>query len=94
MTIVYALYHEYENNEGEDEVKEIGLFTTRERAQEAINPLLEKPGFRDHPYGFKIYECRLDADLAWTEGFISGDPTASLPGTEGYDKYGHITRKQ
>lgn len=94
MTTVYALLHEYENEQGEDEVKEIGLFSTKERAQEAIRPLLEKPGFRDHPYGFKIYECRLDNDLAWTEGFISGDPNAALPGTDGYDDQGHIRPKK
>jgi hypothetical protein len=59
---------------GEDEIKELGLYSSRERAEDAITRYKKLPGFRDHPDGFKIYESMLDLDEAWTEGFVRGDP--------------------
>ncbi len=90
--LVYMLDHEYTKENGNDEVKEIGLFSTRERAKTAMNRLKKKPGFRDYPDGFKIYKYTLDADLAWTEGFVEGNPHDPLPGTLGYDKKGFIIK--
>ncbi len=72
--IVYSLQHEYVSEDAEDQIKEIGLFSSREGAQEAIERLRAKPRFRDHPEGFKIYETALDCDLAWEEGFVRVDP--------------------
>jgi len=69
-----SLQHEYVSEDAEDQIKEIGLFSSRGGAQEAIERLRAKPRFRDHPEGFKIYEIALDCDLAWEEGFVRVDP--------------------
>ncbi len=92
MTIVYHLWHEYVMENGEDEVKELGLYSSRENAQEAITRYWSLPGFRDHPDGFKIYESELDRDGAWTEGFVRGDPYA-LPDDPIEDDVGPVGSK-
>ena len=66
---VYVLWHEYETEEFEDS-KMIGVYSTRERAQEAIERLKTQPGFIDYPDGFVIDPYTLDKD-EWTEGFIT-----------------------
>jgi hypothetical protein len=91
---VYVLNHEYTRENGDCESKEIGIFSTRARAKAAIGPLKKRPGFRDYPNGFKIYKYKLDTDLAWTEGFVRGNPHDPLPGTLGYDKDGFIIKKK
>jgi hypothetical protein len=94
MPVVYELQHEYETSNGEDEVKDLGLYSTRENATAAIDRYKVLPGFRDHPEGFRIYESLLDFDQAWTEGFITANPDDSpLPGYE-YDERGHLVKKQ
>jgi len=67
MTTVYVLQHEYELD-GCDEVKLIGVYSSREMAEAAIERLASKPGFVDHPSGFCIDPCELDQDN-WAEGF-------------------------
>jgi hypothetical protein len=73
-TIVYPLKHEYEHEGQEREVKELGTYTSREKAQAAIERYRRLPGFEGRPDAFVIYESILDRDSAWTEGFIEGNP--------------------
>lgn len=42
--------------------KNIGFYTTRELACMAQLKLNDKPGFIDHPDGFRIVEMELDRD--------------------------------
>ncbi len=84
MTIIYSLRHEYETANGEDEIKEIGLYSTRQRAEEAIARLREKPGFCDRPEDFVILESVLDGDEGWSEGFIRAHVLDPQRGTAGY----------
>ena len=72
-TRIYPLCHEYELDDGELETKDLGTYSSREKALEAIERYRVLPGFRDWPDGFKIYESVLDLDAAWTEGYISAD---------------------
>ena len=92
MTILYHLVHEYVMENGEDEIKNLGVYSTRERAQEAITRYWTLPGFRDHPDGFKVYESELDRDGGWTEGFVRGDPYA-LPSDPIEDDLGEMGKK-
>lgn len=64
----YLLQHVREGESGEDDVKMIGVYSTRQRALEAIQRLSLKPGFRDFPDGFYIDEYPLDEDH-WEDGF-------------------------
>lgn len=63
------LEHSYEM-EDRDETKFIGVYETRELAQEAIKRLIDRPGFRDRPDDFVIAEVKLNAD-SWTEGYTT-----------------------
>jgi homoserine kinase type II len=69
MTIVFRLTHAYEQDNCE-EVKLIGIYTSKELALAALDRVKDKPGFKERPEGFEIDEVVLDTD-DWTEGFIS-----------------------
>lgn len=68
--VVFFLEHIYEINDNE-EIKHIGVFSSYNKAIEAINFLKNKPGFKDHPLDcFKVSEAIID-NFEWKEGFIS-----------------------
>jgi homoserine kinase type II len=68
MGSVYVVQHSYEHA-GRDEVKFIGVYSTRQSAEAAVERTRKLPGFREHPDDFHIDEYALDED-SWTEGFI------------------------
>jgi hypothetical protein len=71
MKSVFVLQHSYELSEtGEEETKFIGVYSTREEAQEAMNWLSKQPGFKDFPAYFYIDEYEIDQDN-WSEGFVT-----------------------
>ncbi len=93
MTTVFLLRHEYAMPDGEEEIKELGSYSSRENALAAIERYKKLPGFRDYPNSFEVYESQLDMDAGWTDGFIVPDPHDSpLPGFE-YDDHGFLRRK-
>lgn len=92
MKTIYVLWHKYEQENGEDEIKEVGYYTSRENAELAIKRLIVKPGFCDYPDGFEILETQLDSD-GWPGGFAHGDPWANPP--DGYyDELGFLRKKK
>ncbi len=70
MKTVYVLQHVHSFDEGEEDVKFIGVYTSRENAQEAIRRLGRFPGFCESPDGFSIDEYQLDKDQ-WIEGYVT-----------------------
>lgn len=70
MPELFLLQHLREDDESEN-VKVIGIYSTEERASEAIERLKTKPGFRDYPDGFCIDAYTIDEDH-WIDGF--GEP--------------------
>jgi hypothetical protein len=68
MGTVFILHHDYEP--GDDHVKLLGAFSTKQSALAAIRKYRELPGFSEYPDGFTIDEYELDKE-EWTEGFIS-----------------------
>ena len=62
---VYALHHE--NPETED-VKLIGVYSSRAAAEAAILRASKQPGFSKSINGFNIDEYEIDKDH-WTEGY-------------------------
>ncbi len=70
MTSVYILYHVNEHCEpGEyHNGKRLGLFSTAEKAREAIRQLRDAPGFRDYPERWSIRRRTLNK-TSWMEGF-------------------------
>ena len=72
MSKVYLLqhYYDYGKESEHEEVKELGVYSTRELAEDAADRYLPLPGFRDYPREcFQISEFVVDRDTAWTEGF-------------------------
>lgn len=65
---VWLLWFEQEWAEGEDTELLIGVYGTEADAKAAIERVKDKPGFRDYPQGFNVYEHTLGKD-SWTEGF-------------------------
>jgi hypothetical protein len=68
VTKVYVLQHVHELEGGEEDVKLIGVYSSRENAQAAITRLGRAPGFSEALAGFHIDEYQLDKD-EWVEGY-------------------------
>ncbi|HEX8649481.1 MAG TPA: hypothetical protein VF708_01475 [Pyrinomonadaceae bacterium] len=52
----------------EEDEKLIGVYSTQEKAEGAIDRLRVQPDFVDVPEGFGIYPYTVDKDTDWTEG--------------------------
>jgi hypothetical protein len=68
--LVFLLWHVHELPDGEEDAKLIGVYSTREKAEEARHRVASQPGFREHPDGFQVSDYRLDQDH-WTEGYVT-----------------------
>jgi len=67
-------HYDQETLADEEHEKLIGAYSTEERAQQAIDRLRDKPGFRDFPDRWVTDEIVVDKDSFWTDGFISVKP--------------------
>lgn len=70
MESVFVLQHVHSQEDGVEDVKFIGTYSSRENAQAAVARLARPPGFADVPDGFHIDEYRVDQDQ-WAEGFVA-----------------------
>ena len=69
MANVFVLQHVNSREDGVEDVKFIGVYSSREKAQSAVERLGRLPGFADAPAGFHIDEYRVDQDH-WPEGYV------------------------
>lgn len=67
---VFILHHAHQITPEQEDVKLIGIYSTRKRAKEARSRTVKLPGFCDAPDGFHIDEYEVDADH-WTEGYVT-----------------------
>ena len=68
---LYELSHEYEIEKSGniyDIITDIGIYTTEEKAEKAVERLKQHPKFKAHPEGFEIGKTEVDHDY-WEEGF-------------------------
>jgi hypothetical protein len=75
---VFLVEHMHTLEGGEEDVKIIGIYSSKEHAERAVERLRKQAGFRDTPDGFTIDLYRLDQDH-WADGFVTvrgGDPIA------------------
>ena len=75
MGAVYILQHSYEVGEdGQfDEIKMIGVYSSRESAEKTIVRYKMLSGFKDYPIScFYISKYEIDKDH-WADGFIKTD---------------------
>jgi hypothetical protein len=68
MDIIYIVHHAHSLKHGHEDVKMIGAFSVRARAEAAVARLSIAPGFKASPDGFSIDEYELDKPH-WVEGF-------------------------
>lgn len=71
MTHVFLLWHTQEDADlpGGEDVKLLGVYSSRQKAEEALNASVTLPGFSDQPAGFLITPYELD-DRAWIGGYF------------------------
>lgn len=74
MEKVWLLQHTHEFEDGHEDVKLIGIYSSRGKARAAKLLVANQPGFRSHPKGFSIFWWRLDDKPAWDEGFVTAYP--------------------
>ncbi len=70
MPSVFVLQHVHSMRDDVEDVKFIGVYSSREKARAAIARLGLAPGFSDAPDGFHIDEYHVDQDQ-WIEGYVS-----------------------
>jgi hypothetical protein len=68
LTTVYVLHHVHSFADGTEDVKFIGVYSSRENAQAAVTRLSQAPGFSEAPDGFHIDAYQMDKDQ-WVEGY-------------------------
>jgi hypothetical protein len=69
---VYVLQHAYEpyEDDDEEEVKLIGVFSSEEKGQAAIAELCKLPGFERYPDNFHLDRYKVD-EVGWSDGFVT-----------------------
>lgn len=72
----FVLTHTHVLPDEQEDVKLIGVFSTRDHANRAVLRARASPGFTDAPEGFHIQPYELDQEH-WTEGFVSAVPSTS-----------------
>lgn len=69
MDVVYIVTHAHELPDGLEDIKLIGVYVSRESAENAVERTSQKAGFRETTEGFFIQEYQLGKDH-WKEGFF------------------------
>ena len=69
MASVFVLQHVHAQEDGGEDVKLIGVYSSQEKADEAVARLGRLPGFSEAPDGFHVDEYRVDQDH-WVEGYV------------------------
>ncbi|MDV7696950.1 hypothetical protein N6B72_08460 [Chryseobacterium soli] len=65
---IFSVSHYYTINTHLDDERYIGVFSSLDQAEKAVEILKMKPGFKSHPDGFDISELDLNV-LLWNSGF-------------------------
>lgn len=68
----YILHHCHTMDDESEDVKLLGVYSSKDVAEAAIVRFRERPGFRKSQEGFSIDEYTIDRDY-WTEGYVSGN---------------------
>jgi len=82
MDTVFVLHHLHVLPNGEDDIKFIGVYRSRESALEAIKRLRNEPGFKDHP---RLVAPEVDGD---GQGFhVGASPWTKITGRRATSPY-------
>jgi hypothetical protein len=67
---VFLVQHVHVIDDGTEDVKVIGVYSTTKEAENAVMRAMTRSGFKTAPDGFHIDEYVLDKD-EWTEGYFT-----------------------
>ena len=70
MTMVYEIKYARDLSDDVTDVKFVGVFSTREKANEALEEVKKLPGFAQYPECLLVTEVEVDLDH-WTYGFFT-----------------------
>ena len=70
MTSVFLLQHTHVHSDGTEDYKTIGIYSSKQAAEEAVKRAVKRTGFDKSPDGFNIDEYPLDKDN-WVEGYFT-----------------------
>jgi len=70
MKDVFILWHTHELNDGEEDSKLLGVYSSESVAKDKINEYKKLPGFREYSDGFQVVKYEIDVDQ-WQEGFVT-----------------------
>lgn len=73
MDHVYVVTHTWDDANGCEEAKLIGVFRTEEKANEAVERSRSLPGFCERPEDFFVDRYELDR-IHWETGFVTVYP--------------------
>lgn len=78
MNHIFVLWHSYEFNhcDGYEELEQkcLGVYSTKEKAEQAAERYYKLLGFNKYPFDyFCIDKIEVNKDSAWEEGFINPD---------------------
>ena len=69
MDSVFLLWYVYAQDSDDEDEMLIGVYSTEQEANAAIERLKDKKGFIDDPLGFSVHRYELNRDH-WTDGFV------------------------
>jgi hypothetical protein len=69
---VYILHHVHEFEDGHEDIKLIGIFSTKQKALNVLESYKTLPGFKQNIDGFSVNEYTIDRS-GWNEGFVTMD---------------------
>ena len=78
--VVYLLQHVAREGTEDEDVKLLGIYTSKSEGEAAIRRLAKLPGFKRYPKGFYLDRLVLNEDM-WTEGFVTRRGTAKPTGS-------------
>lgn len=73
IKFVYILWHTHEFEDGDEDSKLLGVYSSESIAKDKIMKYKKLPGFGQYPDGFEISKYEIDTDH-WEEGFVTKYP--------------------
>lgn len=89
---VYVLQHVHLFENGDEDVKFIGVYSSKANARTAIKRLSQMPGFSETADGFHVDEYQLDKD-DWAEGYITIEDEKEDNGRKKEDQNGRKRKR-
>jgi hypothetical protein len=79
MATIFMLSHVHEFEDGHEDLKIIGFYSSQLKAEEALAKVRDQSGFKTLPESFSIDEWRVDPEHpGWSEGYVTTFPDGTF----------------